>query len=210
MYKHLFLILFLFLFISCDDGTSNSIPVNDSIELNLAIEKAMPGDEIILSNGVWKDIQIKFTGQGTKEQPIVLRAETAGKVSIEGISNLTLAGEYLEVKGFYFRNGYSPTKNVIAFRIDQEKVANHCKVSECVILDFNKPQRDQDDLWVQFFGRHNQLDHCYIAGKTNGGPTVRVDLKGNQSIRNFHKIKQSLWTKTKKRRSQRRDYSARK
>jgi poly(beta-D-mannuronate) lyase len=41
---------------------------------------------------------------------------------------------------------------------------------------------------VQFYGKHNEFSNNYLAGKTNGGPTLRVDLKGNQSIRNYHKI----------------------
>jgi poly(beta-D-mannuronate) lyase len=44
------------------------------------------------------------------------------------------------------------------------------------------------DFWVLFRGRHNQLDHCYLAEKSNRGPTVRVNLSGNQSIKNYHKI----------------------
>jgi poly(beta-D-mannuronate) lyase len=172
----------------CQENSISKILVSNAEELNNAIEKALPGDVIVLKNGVWKDIEIEFTGQGTKANPIVLRAETDGEVFIEGVSNLSFGGEFLEVSGLHFRNGYSPSENVIAFRINKDKLANNCRVTNCAIIDFNKLQRDDDDLWVQFYGRHNQLDHCYIAGKTNGGPTVRVDLKGNQSIRNYHKI----------------------
>ena len=32
------------------------------------------------------------------------------------------------------------------------------------------------------------MDHCYLAGKSNRGPTVRVDIEGNKSIRNYHQI----------------------
>ena len=188
MYKNLLVVSLFLLFISCNEVSSNLINVKNSEELNTAINEAKPGDEIVLANGVWKDVEIVFTGEGTKQNPITLRAETEGEVFIEGVSNLTFGGEYLVVSGLHFRNGYSPTKNVIAFRIDKDKVANNCRVTNCVIIDFNKLQRDNDDLWVQFFGRHNQLDHCYIAGKTNGGPTVRVDLKGNESIKNYHQI----------------------
>ena len=188
MYKNLLVISLFLLFISCNEVSSNLVNVKNSEELNTAISEANPGDEIVLANGVWKDVEIVFTGEGTKDNPITLRAETEGEVFIEGVSNLTFGGEYLVVSGLHFRNGYSPTKNVIAFRVDKDKVANNCRVTNCVIIDFNKLQRDNDDLWVQFFGRHNQLDHCYIAGKTNGGPTVRVDLKGNESIKNYHKI----------------------
>jgi len=177
----------MILALSCKNNT-NSIFVEDIEQLNNAIENAQGGDIIVMANGIWKDIQIKFTGEGTKGKPITIKSETAGEVFIEGVSNLTFGGEYLVVSGLHFRNGYSPSKNVIAFRIDEDNVANNCRVTSCVIKDFNKLQRDDDDLWVQFYGRYNQLDHCYIAGKTNGGPTVRVDLKGVQSIKNYHKI----------------------
>ena len=184
-----FLIISLFLLlVSCSEKTTNSILVSTKSELSEAIKKAKPGDDIVLKNGVWQDVEIKFIGKGTKENPIKLRAETAGKVFIEGISSLEISGNYLQVDGLFFRNGHSPKKNVIAFRTSADKVANHSSVTNCVILDFNNLQRDQDNLWVQLYGTHNKLANCYIAGKTNGGPTVRVDLKGNQSIRNFHQI----------------------
>lgn len=189
MKKLLIILSVLFLLIACGKNSNlNVLTAHNPVELNNAISEAKPGDNIVLANGVWKDVEIKFTGKGTKENPIVLRAETAGKVFIEGVSNLTFGGEFLEVSDLHFRNGYSPTANVIAFRLDENTVANNCKVTNCVIVDFNKLQRDNDDLWVQFFGRHNELSNCYLAGKTNGGPTIRVDLKGVQSIRNYHKI----------------------
>ncbi len=189
MKRTLIILSLLVLFSSCINKTNvKDILVNDQEELNEAISNAKPGDNIVLANGVWKDIQIEFIAEGTEKDPITIKAETEGEVFIEGVSNLTFGGEYLVVSGLHFRNGYSPSDNVIAFRIDEDRVANNCRVTNCVITDFNKLQRDDDDMWVQFYGRHNQLDHCYIAGKTNGGPTVRVDLKGVQSIKNYHKI----------------------
>jgi len=164
------------------------IKVSNLEELNAAIKDCKAGDEIVLANGVWKDVEIKFLGNGTEENPIILKAETAGEVFIEGVSSLELSGNHLEVSGLFFRNGHSPKTNVIAFRTSAKEVANHSKVTNCVILDFNNLERDQDNIWVQFYGKQNELSNCYIAGKTNGGPTVRVDLKGNQSIRNYHNI----------------------
>lgn len=177
----------LFIFQSCEKSRKE-ILVSTIEELNKSIEIAEAGDHIVMANGIWENTEIKFQGEGTAKEPIVLRAETDGEVFIEGISNLEISGKYLEVKGLFFRNGHSPTPNVIAFRTSKKNVANHSKVTNCVILDFNNLERDRDNLWVQFYGKHNELSNCYIAGKTNGGPTVRVDLKGNQSIRNYHKI----------------------
>ena len=190
MKNYLFLIIISLSFslVSCKDSVTKSAMVGDITELNNAISNAKPGDIIELKNGVWKDVEIKFTGEGTKDKPITLRAESPGEVFIEGKSNLEISGSFLKVNGLFFRNGHSPSENVIAFRTSESNVANYSSVSNCVILDFNNLERDQDNLWVQFYGKHNTLDHCYIAGKTNGGPTVRVDLKGNQSIRNYHQI----------------------
>ena len=179
----------LFLLLSCGNNSKpEAILVKDIKELNQAIGEATPGDKIVLANGVWNDVQIKFYGRGTKEQPITLRAETPGDVIIQGESDLKLGGEYLVVKGLFFTNGSSPSGAVIQFAINEDTVANNTRVTSCTIKDFNKSQRNMTDLWVQFKGRHNQLDHCYLAGKSNRGPTVRIDLEGNQSIKNYHKI----------------------
>ncbi|SHG45592.1 poly(beta-D-mannuronate) lyase [Flavobacterium fluvii] len=179
-------VFLLFSFGKKENG--NIIKVNNQEELKSAIKNAVAGEEIVLANGVWKDVQIKFYGKGTKGAPIVLRAETAGKVTIEGVSDLKIGGTYLEVRGLYFKNGYTPSNTVIDFHIDSKTIANNCKVYDCVIEDFTQLNRNKEDHWIEFWGRHNQLDHCYITGKSNSGPTILVALKGNEHINNYHQI----------------------
>ncbi|MGJ8734891.1 MAG: chondroitinase-B domain-containing protein, partial [Cellulophaga sp.] len=187
--KIVFLLSVLVLCYACQDTPEvNKIKVTDEASLNNAITNAIPGDEIILANGVWKDVQIQFSGTGTKEAPIVLKAETPGEVFIEGASNLQIGGSYLEVRDLYFKNGYTPTRNVIQFKINNDSIAKYCKVTHCVIEEFTQPNRDDTDHWVEFWGRHNELSHCYITGKSNFGPTIMVQLKGNQHIKNHHQI----------------------
>ena len=181
------------LLIACSNSLIvNSIKVTNIDELNKAIDSCKAGDQIILANGIWKDVQIKFRGKGTIDNPITIKAETTGKVTIEGESYLKFGGEYLVVEGLYFKNGFSPSNAVIDFKISSkdkpDEISNNCKVTNCVIEDFNKPKRDKSDLWVQFWGRHNTLSNCYIAGKTNRGPTVRVSIAGIESINNYHQI----------------------
>ncbi len=189
MKKTIFILSLVLLLVACKQQVAiNTINVTNIEELNTAIENSKAGDRIVLANGVWKDVEIKFRGQGTLENPIILSAETAGKVSIEGESYLKLGGQFLVVEGLYFKNGHSPSRAVIDFRINEEEIANNCIVTNCVIEDFNKLKRDNSDLWVNFWGRHNQLKNCYIAGKTNRGPTVRVNLGGIESINNYHQI----------------------
>jgi len=168
-------------------SVSSSVKVNNNTELYSAISDAVPGDKIIMANGVWNDVQISVSNSGMEDNPITISAETAGKVLLQGQSNLQLGADYIIVSGLYFMNGHSPSKSVIHFAVE-DTVANHCIVTNCVIKDYNQMQRNHQDLWVLIKGRHNQLDHCYLTGKSNRGPTVRVDLEGNQNINNYHKI----------------------
>ncbi|TBN03659.1 alginate lyase [Hyunsoonleella flava] len=187
--KRIFFLVFAFALVSCSKISKNSeVIVTNFSELKISIENARPGDIITMANGVWKDIQIIFNAEGTEQAPIILKAESPGKVFIEGVSNLKFGGKYLVVDGLHFRNGFSPDKAVVDFRVNDSIIANHCIFTNSVIKAFNKMQRDDADHWIQFWGRHNTLSNCYISGKTNRGPTIRVFLKGNEHIYNEHKI----------------------
>lgn len=180
--------LFLLLVSFKPSAQTNNIKVTNIKELNNAIKNSNAGDNIILANGIWKDVEIKFYGEGTKEKPITLAAEEKGKVTIEGISNLKIGGSYLVVKDLYFKNGHTPSKNLIQFKIDDDRVANNCTVTQCVIEEFTQPDRDVSDQWVELWGRHNELSNNYITGKSNFGPTIMIRLEGNEHIYNYHKI----------------------
>lgn len=187
MNKNIIFFCLIFLAFSCKKEDTGILVKNEK-ELKTAISNAKAGNEIVLANGVWKDIEIRFKGEGEKNKPITLKAETAGKVFIEGKSDLKLGGKHLVVEGLYFRNGYTPSGAVIEFKINSKSPSMHCRVTNCVIEGFNQPQRDRKDHWVEFWGRHNQLDHCYLTGKSNQGPTIRVKIKGIQNINNYHQI----------------------
>lgn len=157
-------------------------------EFREAVKGAGPGDIIQLANGVWKDFEILFKGEGTEQAPITLTAEEPGKVFITGQSNLRLAGAYLVVRGLVFRDGYTPTREVISFRKNKEHLANHSRVTELVIDGFNNPERTETDFWVVMYGKQNRFDHNHIAGKSNNGVTMAVRLNTPESQENHHRI----------------------
>lgn len=162
--------------------------VHNPVELNQAIVNAQPGDEIVMANGRWENLELLFKARGTEAQPIVLRAEEKGKVLITGQSNLRLAGEYLKVEGLVFVEGFSPTGEVIAFRENKTELCNHCRVTECVIDNFNPAERFESDLWVTIYGRNNRFDHNHLTGKKNQGVTVAVRMDTEESRENDHRI----------------------
>lgn len=162
--------------------------VRDPSQYRAALSAARPGDSIVLADGVWRDFEIVFEGQGTAKAPITLRAQNPGRVSLEGRSSLKLAGRYLKVAGLVFRNGYSPSGEVIAFRRDSKTLANDSRVTETVIDGFNNPDRGQVDYWVALYGKNNRFDHNHVEGKLNSGVTLAVILSTPESLQNHHRI----------------------
>ncbi len=148
-----------------------------------------PGDTVILRNGVWRDFDLRFEGEGTAEAPIRLRAETPGRVILSGRSRLSMSGQHLDVSGLVFRDGYAPQDEVIAFRIGN-RVANDSRVSYTVIDGYNRPREDVtgNDSWVALFGRRNRFDHNHIVGKTTPGVTLAVRIETEADRPNHHRI----------------------
>lgn len=149
--------------------------VADRSEYDRVIPLLQPGDSVVLCAGVWKDAVLKFYAAGTPEKPISLCAERPGTMSLEGKSELKLAGCYLNVSGLVFRNGWAGSSVVIEFRIPGQGVAEHCTLSECVIDSYNKPENKREQ-WIQVYGRYNTVERCWLAGKTNPGMTLAVRL----------------------------------
>ena len=173
---------------SVTSADSREVLVSTQDQFREAVTSAAPGDEIVLANGRWADFEILFTGDGTADEPITLRAQTKGEVVVTGQSNLRLAGEHLVVEGLVFREGHSPTNTVISFRRNGDDLANHSRVTEVVIDHFNNPERFETDFWVMMYGRNNRFDHNHLEGKSNAGVTMAVRLDSEESQNNHHRI----------------------
>jgi len=171
-----------------DSTHSASIFIEDQESFEEAVKSIKPGDTITLANGVWEDFEILFSGQGEKDNPIRLTAETSGGVFLTGQSNLRLAGEYLEVSGLVFKDGYTPTKEVISFRQNKENLAHNSRVTEVVIDNYNQPERYEVDFWVMMYGKNNRFDHNHLVGKRNKGVTMAVRMNTEESRENYHRI----------------------
>lgn len=162
--------------------------VESQEEYRAVLPKLAPGDSIILKDGVWRDFEIVFEGNGKPGSPISLRAETPGEVFITGQSNLALAGKHLLVSGLVFRDGYTPSQSVISFRKSKTALANSSRVTQTVIHNFTNPERFEADYWVAIYGKNNRFDHNHLEGKRNRGVTLAVRLDSEASRENYHRI----------------------
>ncbi len=162
--------------------------VDNKQDFNDIAANLVAGDNVVLKDGTWLDFEILLQGQGTKNAPITLTAETHGKVILSGQSNLRLAGQYLEVSGLVFKEGYTPSSAVIEFRRNKKELAYHSRVTNVVIDNYNNPDKRESDYWVALYGKHNRFDHSHLIGKRNKGVTVAVRLNSEQSQQNYHQI----------------------
>jgi poly(beta-D-mannuronate) lyase len=162
--------------------------VRNPSEYSSAIRAARPGDTIVLADGEWRDFQMLVTGQGLASRPITVTAQTPGAVILTGQSNLRMAGRYLVVANLVFRDGYSPTGEVVSFRRNREERATHSRVTGVVIDGFSKPDRRDADNWVALYGQNNRFDHNHLVGKTNAGTTLVVVRDAQQGLANHHRI----------------------
>ncbi|RMD97547.1 MAG: T9SS C-terminal target domain-containing protein [Calditrichaeota bacterium] len=146
--------------------------VKSANEIRDAMQFAQPGDTLVMATGVWTDQKISFQGNGTETQPIVLIAETPGRVLLNGTSTLRIGGSYLEVNGLRFVGGHSSSGAVIEFRSGSS--AQHCRLTNTSIEEYNPADRSREYKWVSLYGTYNRVDHCYFAGKDHDGAMLVV------------------------------------
>ncbi|MFI3289750.1 MAG: polysaccharide lyase 6 family protein [Rikenellaceae bacterium] len=183
--KKLFAIMMLLL---CSGATLWAAEYAVSLdEVAATLKQAEAGDKIIVKSGTYSDIELKWAATGTEASPITIMAEEPGSVKIEGASSLRFAGEWLVIDGLHFCNGTQPSGAVIEYRNGQE-VAYNCRVTNCVVENYNPEFRADANSYVVLYGRYNRFDHSSLVGKKSLGVTMIVMLNEERSQKNFHRI----------------------
>jgi poly(beta-D-mannuronate) lyase len=148
--------------------------VHDRAEYDAARAAVTAGDTIVLSDGVWRDMPLVLAANGTADRPVTLTAEHPGKVILSGRSRLAISGRYITVSNLVFRDGYTPTDEVVSFRTDSRHWADHSRLTGIVIDRYNQPDRRKEDHWIAIYGTGNRVDHSQFEGKGNEGATLVV------------------------------------
>jgi len=173
--------------VSCAQTTDPDL-VRTIEEFDEVVATLKPGDKVILANGTWTDVEFRLKAEGLPDKPIELTAEEPGKVIISGQSNLAFSGSHIVVSGLVFKDGYTPTSEVISFRTSKGELANDSRVTNTVIDGFSNPERHDTDTWVAIYGKNNQFDRNSLIGKGNRGVTLAVRLNTEASLENGHVI----------------------
>lgn len=180
MKLHSYQILLLFITILFCGNLKAQTLVNNDSELQAAISNASAGSEIVLSNGVWTNLQISINKNGTAANPVILRAESVGQVFIEGNSNIQLGGNYIFFKGFVFQNPSNLISSgdridpIIAFRDANSNECNNCVVNNIKIDSYNGTSTQATDTfkWVIIYGQYNEISNSSFVGKYGVGSII--------------------------------------
>lgn len=170
MKKYLFLILLL-----SGKLFATNITVSSIAELQTAINKAKPGDVILMADGVYTtntDITIKIAG--TKKDTITIAAKNPGAAEITGKAGFRLdsGSAYIIIKGFKFTHAASKAKSAAG--------STFCRWTGNI---FETPG-DGENLTIA--GNDNEVDHNTFQNKNAMGRFIAIRGTGKQ-------IAERLW-----------------
>jgi poly(beta-D-mannuronate) lyase len=151
------------------NSIDKEILVTNLAELNSAIASASSGNVIVMKDGIWTDIVIDFNSVASTTDVITLRAQTPGKVILNGTSRLVFFKPNLVVDGLLFQKGAITKKEVAVVTFNSD----NCRLTNSAIIDYNPSDFNTEYYWVLFNGSHNRMDHCYFTGKSNKQPVVQ-------------------------------------
>jgi len=157
-------------------AAASDIAVADIMALEQALTTVRPGDNLILGAGVWSDGKVVFTGQGTKEAPITLKAAKPGTAVFTGKSTLLISGEHLVVEGLWFKDPDPGVKSVIEVSAGAKSASHHCRLTNCAVISTLKAADAKGSHWLGLHGTGHRVDHCTFQGKSDSGTTFVVWL----------------------------------
>jgi len=104
-----------------------------------------------------------------------------------------MGGAFLSVSGLVFKDGYAPSRDVIAMRSPKYNTTVLSELSEIVIDGYNKPGTDDKDYWIDFRGIGNRLTRSALLNKTSFGATVIVTQTEDAEIPGGHVIAENYF-----------------
>ena len=145
---------------------ASSIP-----SLQALLDAALPGDHIVLANGVYTTAAaISLTQSGTAANPIVVRAASVGGAEIGGTNGFTFSNNasHVVLYGFTFRHA---DRQRIALGSHHVRLArNTFELADSVVY------------WVEVFGDDVEIDHNTFQNKTTIGNYVNFAGAGTTEI----------------------------
>ncbi|MFD0941551.1 chondroitinase-B domain-containing protein [Pedobacter boryungensis] len=175
--KKLMLPLLVLLFITKASMASTYI-VKSEQEFKAILPKIVPGDHIIIANGTYSNWSLEIPTKGTKSKPVVVSAETAGKVIFNGEVNQTLfklTGEFTTLSGITFNACTLLKANGANGILVEFKNTSNCRLNDCRFVANVVKGQFMPLVIISGNGTANQVDGCtFNANVDNQDVQVKI------------------------------------
>lgn len=178
-------------------ATAAPVVVSTPAALTEAVKAAKPGAIIALADGRYKDFQVSLRANGSEDAPVLIQAQTPGKVILTGESSIEIDGSWMVLSGMVFTDGNPPAgKSANDQTSSAIKVkGNHNRATEMTIIDYSQKYKaalaldatkTDSHRWVGIWGQYNRVDHSYFQGKF--GPGVLITVWRDTDAPDYHQI----------------------
>ncbi|MDI3320993.1 chondroitinase-B domain-containing protein [Pinibacter soli] len=147
-----------------------TVTVHTAAELEAAVDKAKPGDVVLIANGKYADWNCMLTGRGEAGKPVIVRAESSGKVSFGGPVMKTIfriTGTYLELSGITFSECKVSRTPGQTTTLVQLEGSTGCRVSGCSFEKNEVMSQFMPIVVISGKGESNRVDHCSFISNVN-------------------------------------------
>jgi poly(beta-D-mannuronate) lyase len=159
-------------------GMAKVYKVANADEFKKAADVATPGDEIVIANGTYNGWEQIISANGTAIKPVIIRAETAGKVIFNGDVKSTpfkLTGSYIQVSDITFKecmllktDGSNPT-------LIELKGTKYCRINNCTFTKNVVKTQFTPIVIISGKGEYNRVDNCrFISNVDNQEVQIKI------------------------------------
>jgi len=159
---------------------AKSFLVHSDQEFNSATLAVHPGDEIVVANGTYTPWAVTLIANGIANNPITIKAQTAGQVIFTGTVNqpvFKIQSNYIVLQGMSFSNCTLNKINGLSGQLIELDNTQHTRITGCTFEKNRGMAQFMPLVIVSGSGLYNQIDHCTFTSNID---EIDVQVKVTQ------------------------------
>lgn len=174
------------------------IKVSTVEALQKAATGVKEGTTIRMEDGVYANVKLIVTGNGTEKSPVVIEAANPGKVFFTGDVKVELRGDYVTLSGVYFKDGSRNQKEWKSHGPGLVAIyGSHCRVTDCLFYRFDDANSAYITTSLDENGevpQYCRIDHCAFIEKATLDQVINLNNtpkkmdEGEPGIPMYHRI----------------------
>jgi poly(beta-D-mannuronate) lyase len=156
--------------------------VTTDTQLQTLVNSAAPGAVFVIPNGTYPDFYASFTKVATAANPITIKAQTVGGVTLTGDSHFVFKkSAYIILEGFVFDCQSTNTLVKLEASNNIRITRNVFELTTTSAIKWLLIGGYYNDYTYQFLSHHNRIDHNTFQNKNTAGNYITIDGTYNQA-----------------------------